>query len=83
MVCFHRRNDDVTAVVLQARTHETGTTEGRHARRAVCFQAQRRQQRGVHRRPVLRVDVQRVLQVVSCRILLNYTDKHNIIVIVC
>jgi len=38
-VFVRRRNDDVTAVVLQARTHETRTVEGRHARRAVCFQA--------------------------------------------
>lgn len=57
-----RRNDDVAVVVLQAGTHETGTVEGRHARRAVRVQTQRRQQRGLHRRPVLRVDVQRVLQ---------------------
>lgn len=62
-VGFHRRNDDVAAVVLQARAHETGTTEGRHARRTVRVQAQGRQQRGLHRRPVLRADVQRVLQV--------------------
>lgn len=57
-----RRNDDVATVVLQAGAHETGTVEGGHARRAVRVQAQRRQQRGLHRRPVLRVDVQRVLQ---------------------
>jgi len=59
----YRRDDDVTAVVLQARAHETGTVERRHARRAVRVETQRRQQRGLHRRSVLCVDVQRVLQV--------------------
>lgn len=63
MTRVRRRNDDVAAVVLQAGAHKTGTVEGRHARRAVRVQAQRRQQRGLHRRPMLRVDVQRVLQV--------------------
>lgn len=72
-----RRNDDVAAVVLQAGTHETGTVEGGHARRAVRVQAQRRQQCGLHRRSVLRVDVQRVLQV---RVLsTSYTSHYNII----
>lgn len=50
-------------MVLQAGAHETGTAKGGHARRAVRVQAPGRQQRGVHRRPVLRADVQRVLQV--------------------
>lgn len=63
MTRVHRRNDDVAAVVLQAGAHKTGTGEGRHARRAVRVKAQRRQQRGLHRRSVLCIDVQRVLQV--------------------
>lgn len=58
-----RRDDDVVTVVLQARAHETGTAEGGHARRTVRIQTQRRQQRGLHRRPMLRVDIQRILQV--------------------
>jgi len=34
-VYHFRRNDDVVALVLQAGTYETGTSDGRHARRAV------------------------------------------------
>lgn len=60
---LRRRNDDVATMVLQARAHETGTAKRRHARRTVCVQTQRRQQCGLHRRPMLRVDLQRVLQV--------------------
>lgn len=50
-------------MVLPAGAHETGTAKGRHARRTVRFQTQGRQQRGMHRRSVLRADFQRILQV--------------------
>lgn len=58
-----RRDDDVTVLVLSARTHGTGSTREWRRRRSVCIETQRSQQRGVHRRQVLCSHLQRVLQV--------------------